>query len=880
MTDPHQLEDIATYNERSVKTLARAIALSQGRFSLILVRCNCAVLQAPIVQRLRELCPVEIRELVLPKSAETLYSAIEAEIRDEQPSALTVLGLATVTALDNVLTSTNQVRDEFRKSFSFPLVLWINDEVLQKLLKLAPDFYSWAGVPIKFKIATNELSDFLWQKAEQAFAGTDHVDLDVLELKVVCQDLQSRGQGLEPALQARLDFLLGWNDYLNDEIDAALNRYNQSLAFWEQSHNLERQGRLLVNIALAYQRQAEQHPAENRSYWEKTREYLQKYIDIFEHAQRPDLVASQVDQLGEVLRRLQAWEQLQTVAQKALTLHQTYGQPIQLARDYGLLAEVALNHSRWNDANKLAQKALQVLAKIPNIQPQNKVLSHLILALSQQHLGKYQDAISNLETAKNESNPQYDPQLYIELLEALRQLYFKQGQYLEAFDIKQEQRSIEAQYGFRAFIGAGRLQPKRQARFATGQVESQETVAQEIAASGRQQDVNRLIERISRDDCKMTIIHGQSGVGKSSIVTAGLVPVLKQQEISTRNTLPVVLQVYTDCVGALGRSLAAALEEQGVSLPVRLDSTSLIVEQLQENERRHLLTVLILDQFEEFFFACTEQTNRRPFFEFLSRCLDIPYVKVVLSLREDYLHYLLECERLAKIDVINNDILNKGNRYYLGNFSCEDAKSVIQSLTERSQFCLEPALVDELVRDLAGELGEVRPIELQVVGAQLQTDEITTLEKYHQLGPKAKLVDRFLEEAVKDCGSPNERAARLVLYLLTDENGTRPLTTRAELAAKLAAEADKLDLVLKILVKSGLVFLIPEIPAPRYQLIHDYLVALIRQQQGAELLTELQEQKEKLNRFLKLAIVVSVAAVLVLAVLAVAAGLCELRSCT
>jgi hypothetical protein len=49
---------------------------------------------------------------------------------------------------------------------------------------------------------------------------------------------------------------------------------------------------------------------------------------------------------------------------------------------------------------------------------------------------------------------------------------------------------------------------------------------------------------------------------------------------------------------------------------------------------------------------------------------------------------------------------------------------VIRELTERSQFYLQPELSDELVRDLAGELGEVRPIELQVVGAQLQTDNI------------------------------------------------------------------------------------------------------------------------------------------------------------
>jgi hypothetical protein len=49
--------------------------------------------------------------------------------------------------------------------------------------------------------------------------------------------------------------------------------------------------------------------------------------------------------------------------------------------------------------------------------------------------------------------------------------------------------------------------------------------------------------------------------------------------------------------------------------------------------------------------------------------------------------------------------------------------------------------------------------------------------------------------------------------LLTDENDNRPLKTRAELAAESGIESEQLDLILEILEKSGLVFLLPEIPA-------------------------------------------------------------------
>jgi WD40 repeat protein/tetratricopeptide (TPR) repeat protein len=896
MTNSHQPEDVAAYNESSLKALVRAITLSQGQFRLILARCNYRALRDRMVQRLRELSTVEIRELVLPESVKSLYTTIKGQLGDEMPQALMIFGLELVSDLTTVLKSSNYIREEFSKHFSFPLVLWINDEVLQKLLRLAPDLESWA-TSVEFVLATDELLAFLRQKAEQLFASNSTLDLEESsELEAAWRDLHSRGQGLEPDLEASLEFGRGLDDFANNQIDAALEHYQKSLAFWKKINHLERQGILLLDIALCYSRQAEQHRSESQGYWEQSRAYFYHCINIFAQAKRPDLVAKYVSQFCEVLRHLKAWKQLRIIVQKAWKLQDKYGTTSQIAQNYGFLAEVALEQSRWKEANQLAQQALTILDTIPNIQSIKRGFYRFILALSYQHLGQTQDAISNLEQAKQESKPQYDPQLFIDILGELRSLYFEQGEYLKAFEIKQDKRSVEYQYGFQAFAGASHLQPKRQViNLTLGQTGQKAIVAQEIAASGREQFVKNLIERISGNHHKLTVIHGQSGVGKSSIIQAGLVPALKQQPIGERDALPLVLRVYTDWVGMLGRCLAEGFEEvRGKSLPAppipsppqlwggeegklslvpptirglggrpefgkSLDSTEAIIEQLRLNADRNLLTVLILDQFEEFFFVSKERAKRRQFYEFLGSCLDIPFVKVILSLREDYLHYLLECNRLNQLDAINHNILDKDILCYLGNFSRDEAKVVIESLTSRSQFYLDPELIDELVKDLAVELDSVRPIELQVVGAQLQEDKITSLEKYRRLGdnPKEVLVKQYLEGVIKDCGAKNERIARLVLYWLTDENLTRPLKTRADLATALKAaglkvEANKLDLALPILVGSGLVVRVPESPDDRYQLVHDYLVAFIRQQQGAEveeLRKEVEFQRRRAEEF-------------------------------
>lgn len=911
MNNLHQGEDINDYNESSLQQLAWAIEASSGEFSLILARCNYAHLREQMVQRLRKICSVEIQEIVLDESVRTLYTALKNELGDEQPPALTILGLESVVAIEQLLTATNHVREEFRKNLPFPLVLWVTDDILQKLMRLAPDFESWATT-IEFANTDCDLIDLIQKTADNVFAKVleigaglflDNAALNLgigsprrAELESAWQELINRGIKLEPELEASLEFVLGRD--ASTDLETSRQHYDRSLAFWQQTQNLERQGCLLYCLGLWWRRYAEEHRAEYELACLRAKNYFQQCVGVFEQTKQKQLVAKFINALGSILQLLQHWDELEVVAKKALALHQVYSEPSRLARAYGFLAEVALAKSAWTEAKQLAEEALFVLESgysIARFQASAQESANLdwvrsyhqgwyLLALGRSlfSLDQTKEAIKTLEIAVTETKPHYDPSLYIRILEKLRQCYFQEGQYLTAFKIKQQQRSIEQQYSLRAFIGAGRLQPKQQVTNpGLPPVERQREVAQEIAASGRQQDVDRLIQRIRRHDYKLTVIHGQSGVGKSSIVQAGLIPALQQKAIAARQVLPICQHVYTDWIRELGQRLSEAIAEtqNSPSHTVILDSTEAILNQLHTNGDRNLLTVLIFDQFEEFFFVCKEPNQRREFYDFLRDCLDIPYLKVILSLREDYLHYLLEFSRLTNLEVINNNILDKNILYYLGNFSAKDARKIIQDLTLQTQLYLEPLLIDKLVEDLAKELGEVRPIELQVVGAQLQTEKISTLARYREYGSKRRLVELFLEEVVKDCGLENERIAQLVLYSLTDENNTRPLKTHAELEASLKVlglnvESQELDLVLEILVGSRLVFLVPEVPNNRYQLVHDYLVGFIRYQQEAGLVSALRREKEhrkqteaELNRVLKRQLKAAVTGLSLMAVL-------------
>ncbi|MHC5676678.1 hypothetical protein [Nostoc sp.] len=155
---------------RSVTQLAWAIESSVGQFKLILARCNYARERDRLIQKLPEICQVEIRILAVQQSHRTLYTAIQSEFGKEIPACVMVVGLESVQNLSVMLTSANQVREEFRKNFPFPLVLWIDDEIYKQLIQLAPDLESWATTR-NFAISTQELVDFIIQTANQWFSN-------------------------------------------------------------------------------------------------------------------------------------------------------------------------------------------------------------------------------------------------------------------------------------------------------------------------------------------------------------------------------------------------------------------------------------------------------------------------------------------------------------------------------------------------------------------------------------------------------------------------------------------------------------------------------------------------------------------------------------
>jgi hypothetical protein len=56
---------------------------------------------------------------------------------------LMVCEFETVRNLDRLLANANMIREEFRKHFTCPMVWWVSDATLGRMIRIAPDFFSW-----------------------------------------------------------------------------------------------------------------------------------------------------------------------------------------------------------------------------------------------------------------------------------------------------------------------------------------------------------------------------------------------------------------------------------------------------------------------------------------------------------------------------------------------------------------------------------------------------------------------------------------------------------------------------------------------------------------------------------------------------------------
>lgn len=492
--------------QATLKRLLRVIALSVGDFALLLARCNSIEVRDRLVADLKAQLGSGLYDRHVTDADGVVNLVDILDEVEEGTQVISVTGLEASPHLHDILALANNAREEFRKRFKFPLVLWVTDDVEAELRRRSPDLASWAAPPFDFALVRAELQAMLERETadvlDWAFAREGKRGIGQ-ELQWAWQEWQRLEENRSPELAAKVALAFGIEagsgDAAREHFENCLKQVKTGslaaaahyrLGLWWQLRGKQERVNFGVNCDLA-------------------REQLQRAWQEPEGKQ-----ASVALVLGEILLALALPETGKTPQWEALA---NFANELVILPDWaaGLRAEVEIACQDWQVAKTEAEKALQGQER----------QGFYLLSLGRSLIGMNQakEAIAPLERAKALVLPKDDPDLHIRILQALHRAYTAVGNYRDAFTVKCDRESVETSYGFRAFIGAGRLQPQRRVG-AIG-----EDAMEEVAASGRQADIEALVDRVKRSDCRLTVVHGPSGVGKSSLLQWGLVPALKKE---------------------------------------------------------------------------------------------------------------------------------------------------------------------------------------------------------------------------------------------------------------------------------------------------------------------------------------------------------------
>jgi hypothetical protein len=393
---------------------------------------------------------------------------------------------------------------------------------------------------------------------------------------------------------------------------------------------------------------------------------------------------------------------------------------------------------------------------------------------------------------------------------------------------------------------------------------------------------------------RLTLLFGASGVGKSSVLRAGVAHHLRQA--ASRNATPggpseYVVVVFNswrdDPVGWLrGRILESIGDTLRSAAPVVQSSGSLTDSLHSWTTQADTELLIILDQFEEYFLYHPQDEGDGTFAAELPRALNRRDLRAnfLISIRED---------ALAKLDRFKGRIPNLFDNYLrIDHLDSVAARAAIEKPVAHfntingspgKRWTLEPQLVEAVLDQVrtgkvvlgsagiggvgdVGAGGDEARIEtpyLQLVMTRLWREENAagsqTLrqETLSRLGGADRIVRTHLDEVMKALSASERQAASRAFRYLVTPSGTKVAHTIADLADYAGISPPQLHGVTEKLCSGDVRILRPVAPspdkpaAPRYEIFHDVLAPAIldwRQRVEAERLTQVARGLQPLHR--------------------------------
>ncbi|MDH4307374.1 MAG: protein kinase [Acidimicrobiia bacterium] len=278
----------------------------------------------------------------------------------------------------------------------------------------------------------------------------------------------------------------------------------------------------------------------------------------------------------------------------------------------------------------------------------------------------------------------------------------------------------------------------------------------------------------------LTVVVGPSGIGKSSLVRAGLVPELRRRRPDWMivDTIPGA-RPFDQLELALSR---VALVPPGDAVDRMRSGKLSISEALSGLMPPGSRLVLIIDQFEELFTQVFDVEVRRRFLDLVvdEATRSNPQVRLVVTIRADFFDRPMQHPEFASL--LEDAVVPVPAP------SREELTEIVVGPAGGVGVAVEEGLVAALVADTEQEVGGLPLLQHALTELfETRNGNRVTLESYHEAGGLSGSVGRRAEATFEDLGEEDQPVAReLFLRLVTVEEqaeDTRRRVRRSELMA-------------------------------------------------------------------------------------------------